>query len=184
MRLIRLVTRHENRTVAADLWPEENVAAIGWSRAGDLKGKSKDAIKRALSQSGYDNRSSEYAASQLVTFRDKIRMGDLVLAYRCNNMVALVGEAGSAYRFEQENKVGDPSGPVRYPHQVKVSWWARPRDFHRTNLHNTNLPELVDWVALRGTIYYRDYADSVLTTLRQELNDIPNGAGPVSVPGR
>ncbi len=171
-RLFRIVTNHENPKVAAQLWKSLAVAAIGWSRVGSIRSVSKDELVRKLRQAyGKTENEANYAASQLLTFRE-IAEGDLIIGYQKENTVSMVGTAKTGYDFDNRNEVGDPSGPVHYPHQVSVEWLNKPRDFHRTNFYRTSSPELVDWVSLRGTIYSKYVGDHLLDEVRR----IPSGA--------
>src|SRR5207245_6243552 len=145
-RLFRIVTNHKNPKVATQLWKTLGVAAIGWSRAGNIGDKTKDEIISALRESyGMTKTEANYASSQLLTFRE-IAREDFVMAYEKDNMVALVGKATRGYRFSRDNDVGRPDGPIHYPHQVSMDGWPRPRNFHRKNCYLTSYTDLVGWV--------------------------------------
>ncbi len=179
--LFRIVTHHQNPQVAAQMWRTSGLAAIGWSRSGDIAGSSRDEVTIVLRRA-YQMTQGEanYAATQLFTFRD-IAKEDLIFAYQKDNIVSLVGQATRGYGFDRNNEVGDVNGPIHYAHQVLVDWWPRPRDFHRTNFYHTSMPGLVQWACLRGTIYRRG---DTTERLRSELRGIPNGAGPIRRPRR
>ncbi len=149
MKIVRIVTHHEDPERASELYYEEGVIAVGWSDFGNLKGLSKEEIKE-ISQDIWERTPAESAsdASQLLMFRDDVDIGDIVLAYRTNNIVAMIGEVIGKYQFDEENKVGDPNGDVGYANQKEVSWWEKPRNFNRTLLPKP----LDDAVALPGTI--------------------------------
>ncbi len=186
-RLVRIVTFHVEgeRDVAADLWREEKVAAMGFGRTGDLRGMSveriRELVRRHYSTRTMDRRtitrsqdSINRAASDLVWFRDEVNPEALVLAYKCRNYIAMIGKVSSGYRYELNNRLGsfEAQNKWDYPHQVGVDWWSRPEPFHRSGFSRTVLPGLEGWVARRGTIYFKDYEDSVLEQLEDQLRAI------------
>ncbi len=164
-KLIRIVTHHGKPEKAAELFAEEEVIAVGWARSGSIAEKTRDEIIQMLIEEGIPN--PEWGASQLITFRDEIEMGDIIIAYATKNVVALIGEVSSEYMCNNENKVGDPDGEIDYPNQRKMLWWDKPKNFHRSLLPN-DLPELV---ASRGTIKILDY-DIDVNKLREDLDKI------------
>ncbi len=167
-KLVKIVTHHEFPEKAAELFAEEGVAALGWGKVGDLTGKSREEIKSIAKKKWNANeREAAKDASQLSMFRDDVKKGDIVLAYKRNNKVALVGEVVSGYIFNDRNKVGKPNGEIRYPQQVKVNWWEKPRNFHRSLLPE----DLASWVAQIGTIAVRNYD---IKKLKEELQKIPS----------
>src|SRR6266516_1982962 len=123
MQLVRIVAHHEDPRRAADLFASEGVAAIGWSSLGDIGSKTRQEIKDLIQEKW---RSSEQESSrmtwELLTFRDRVKIGDTVIAYVRDNTVALVGEVVRSYEFNNRNKVGDKGGPVGYAHQIGVRW--------------------------------------------------------------
>lgn len=163
---MKIVTHHEEPERAADLFAEEGVAAIGWIREGSIAGKTKEEIEEMLVNEGFDP--PEFAARQLITFRDEIKEQDIVIAYRTKNIVALIGEVTHEYEFNPKNKVGKPEsegGEIDYPNQVTVRWWETPRNFHRNLLPG----DLSETVASRGTIRILDY-DVDVDKLKEALN--------------
>jgi len=158
MRLVRIVTHHRRRKEAARLFLEEGVAAMGWQVVGDIQGKSPDQIETILiNQRQYSRNKAINARSQLLALRDRVKEGNIVFAYQCDNTVALVGKVTREYRFNDTNGLGDPEGDFKHPHQIEVDWRPRPRSFPRSYL-----PNLADWLATRGTIAFQDYDQSAL----------------------
>lgn len=103
----------------------------------------------------------------MVAFREGVSIGDIVLAYKLNNIVALVGEIVGEYEFNAKNAVGDLKGEIGYANQRRVKWWERPRDFDRHFLPKG----LAEWVARPGTISIRQYN---IGKLKKILQNIPS----------
>jgi len=167
MKLVKIVTHHENPDKAAELFAEERVVAVGYADLGDFRKLSRDEIKRK-SQKVWKRSEHESAkdASQLAMFRDEVKNGDIVFAYKGNNEVALVGQIVGPHKYNTKNKVGDPKGEIGYPNQRKVKWWDSPRNFDRSFLPK----ELSEWVARPGTISVREYN---IKKLKKALQEIP-----------
>jgi restriction system protein len=108
-RVVKIVTHHENPQRAAELFAEDGVVGVGWAKAGNLVGNTKDQIKRLLKRRVEKDYSEQQAATSLLRFRDEVNVGDVVLAYRGHNKVALVGEVLGPYQFNKRNHVGNPS---------------------------------------------------------------------------
>jgi MoxR-like ATPase len=155
VKLVRIVTHHDNPERAAELFAEERVVAVGWLRSGSISGKTVDEIEKMLINEGWDPPS--YPRSQLIKFRDEIKKGDIIVAYKKRNVVALIGEViDGRFKFNNRNKMGlpkDKGGEIDYPNQKEVKWWDKPRDFHR-NLLPGNLSKMV---IERRTIKILDY---------------------------
>lgn len=168
MQIIKIVTHHEHLEKAAELFLKEGVVAVGWSEFGDLTGLTYEKIKQVSKKKW---KSSEHKAasdaSQLVAFRDQIHKGDIVFAYKLDNMVALVGEVTGNYKYYTRNSVGDPKGEIYYANQRKVKWFNTPRNFDRHFLPKA----LSEFVALQGTISIRSYDRA---KLEKALKDIPS----------
>lgn len=168
MKLVKIVTHHKQPDLAAEQLAREGVIAIGWSEFGDLtnltyddlKQKSKKKWKRTERESASD-------ASQLIAFRDEVNIGDIVFAYKLNNIVALVGEIAGRYKFNTKNSVGNPKGEIYYANQRKVKWWDTPRNFDRHFLPRN----LSEWVARPGTISIRKYD---VKKLKKTLQNVPS----------
>jgi len=149
VQVIKIVTHHKDPKRAAEILYEDGVVAVGWTDFGDLTGKTKDEIQQ-ISQAkwGGSNLSSLKDANQLITFRDKIHKGDLIIAYSRNNTVAMIGEIEGDYYFDDKNRVGNINGELGYANQLKVVWWEKPRNFNRSKLP----PPLDEKVKVPGTI--------------------------------
>jgi 5-methylcytosine-specific restriction endonuclease McrBC GTP-binding regulatory subunit McrB len=149
MKIIKIVTHHENPARAADLFYQEGVVAVGWTEFGDITNLTKEQIME-ISQKKWRRTETESLtdAVQLIRFRDEIQKGDIIIAYRKNNIVAMIGEVVGDYYFDDKNVVGDPDGEVGYANQRKVKWWKEPRNFDRSHLP----APLNEKVALPGTI--------------------------------
>ena len=161
VQIVKVVTHHRNPQRAAELCYEEGIVAVGWTDIGDLSGLTKEEIMQK-SQEKWERTPQESVsdARQLITFRDEIGQGDIVIAYRTNNIVAMIGEIEGDYFFDDKNKVGNRDGDVGYANQRRVRWWEKPRNFNRSYLP----PPLNERVALPGTILIceRDYERSKL----------------------
>jgi len=149
MKVVKVVTHHEDPEGAAKLFYEENVVAVGWTGFGDISDLTREEIMEISQKKHHRSPQKSLSdASQLITFRDKINKGDIVIAYKRNNIVAMIGEIESDYYFDNKNKVGNPAGHVGYANQRKVRWWEKPRNFNRSYLP----PPLNKKVAVPGTI--------------------------------
>lgn len=166
VKLIKIVAHHEKPMEASKLFAKEEVVAVGWARSGTIDKKTKEEIIEMLVKEGIKN--PEWGATQLLTFRDEIEIGDIVIAYATQNIVALVGEVTGDYKFNKDNLVGDPEGNIDYPNQKSMSWWDKPRFFHRNFLPD----DLSASVASRGTIRILD-RDVNVTKLKEWLEKIP-----------
>jgi len=149
MKVVKIVTHHEYPEKAAELFYEEGVVAVGWTEFGVISGLTKEEIMEISQRKWGRTRPQSLAdATQLIAFRDEIDKGDVIIAYRKNNIVAMIGEVESDYYFDDKNKVGNPEGDIGYANHRKVKWWEKPRNFHRSYLP----PPLNENVALPGTI--------------------------------
>jgi len=164
-KIVKIVAHHENPIMASELFAEEGVVAVGWVREESIAGKNREEIILMLVKEGFDN--PEWGASQLIMFRDELEVGDVVIAYRTKNIVALIGDVIGEYEFNCENKVGRPDGEVDYPNQKRVNWWEKPRNFHRNLLPD----DLSETVASRGTIKILDH-DANVNKLKEALDSI------------
>lgn len=131
-KIFAIITYHEpkEREEAAEAWKIDKVAAIGWSRVGDLrKIHTFEQLSRKLSPGSRGPKS-------LWTFLKEVKKGDLILAYATKNVIAYVGEVTGRYEFETKNNVGiNPrKGGFGYSHQKHVKWWMNPHHFSRSSL--------------------------------------------------
>lgn len=100
-----------------------NIVAIGWPKIGDLKGNSREDIKRILSDHGYSGLELGNAYATINIFVNRISKGDLVLVPDGDDIY--FGEVTSDYSFV------DSDISEGYPHQRSVKW--------RTNVSRTSL---------------------------------------------
>ncbi len=155
------------RKSAADLFVRDDVAAMGWPVVGNLRGKNMDQIESILmNRYKYSKNHAANAAGQLLALRDRVKEGNTVFAYQCNNTVARVGKVIEEYKFNESNDLGDPQGPFKYPQQIRMEWRDRPR----VPFDRSLLPDLQEWLARRGTIVFCDYD---LDALEAALRRIP-----------
>jgi len=155
VQLVKVVTHHKKklRRSGAELFGKLGVAAIGWNQVGDLTHKSMEEMEAILMEKRqYSKNHAANAAGQLVAWRDRVKEKDMIFAYECDNIVARIGDVIGRYMFDRSNALGDLDGEFKYPQQIKVKWREKPRFFHRSEL-----PDLSDWLARRGTIALRDY---------------------------
>jgi len=166
MKLVKIVTHHENQSRAAALYLQEGLIAIGYVYNKAASQMDEAGIKNYLRK---DRELSEgqigTSASIFLKFRDEIKEGDKVLAYAGGNQVALVGEIAGPHKFNDKNIVGDEKGDVGYPNQRKVKWWDAPQNFDRSYLPS----DLSGWVARPGTLAIRDYDIKKLTSALQRI---------------
>jgi hypothetical protein len=167
VQLVKVVTHHKKRLrhPAAELFGRLGVAAVGWNQVGDLTRKSMEEMEAILMEKRqYSKNHAANAAGQLVAWRDRVSERDVVFAYECDNIVARVGDVIGRYKFDRSNTLGDLDGEFKYPQQIKVRWRQKPRFFHRSEL-----PDLSDWLARRGTIALRDYDRSPLEDMLSRI---------------
>ena len=192
-RIVRIVTSHvrSERDTVVDSWKADGVAAIGFGRTGDLRGLSKDEIRHRVAReypTRYrpgtrerivrTKRSINRVVNDLLWFRDEVVPPALIFAYQTQNCVALVGDVTERYDYNANNRVGSHSALWKdYQHQVDVKWWDKPPRFHREVLSETILPELVRWIGRTGTIYFKDFEDTQVETLKSQLLEIPGDCG-------
>src|SRR5438046_862421 len=95
---------------------EQNVVAMGWQRLGDLTKYQTTAAVKALVDAEFVEFSSSARAgtiAQVVAFRSKMRMGDLVILLRSDAPTVAVGTVTGDYAYR-------PELPV--PHVRTVDW--------------------------------------------------------------
>lgn len=137
---------------------------------GDISAKSREEIKIFLMEEwGQTEQEAAMGAASLLRFRNEIDVSDLVFAYKGRNKIALVGEVTDGYEFNDKNRVGDPKGEIGYPNQRKVNWWDVLRNFDRHYLPS----DLMQKVALPGTIHIFEMDEEYLTILKEDLKKLP-----------
>lgn len=162
-----IVTHHESPKKVADILYKEGIVAIGFSKLGNLKGKTKEQMRTLLRKMKFSTGELASAIGMVTRFRDELKVGDIVLSYAGHNKVALVGKIKGKYEYNSKNVVGNLRGEIGYPNQRKVQWREYPRNFHREYLPK----DLRDKVALPGTIHI---FDSDVEKLEKALRDIPS----------
>lgn len=112
----------------AHAWKEfvaEDVAAIGWSRLGDLREySSRDEIKAKLRELRGDDSNPIHAAHTCFSFAHRMKPGDIVFAKRGRYEIIGAGVVTGAYEYHPEREP--------YVQRRKVAWThkgnGRPRD--------------------------------------------------------
>ena len=166
MKLVKIVTHHENPKRAAEIYLKEGLIAIGYVYEKTVAKKGKEKIKEYFrEQRGLTEQQVGQSTSIFLKFRDEIKEGDTIFAYAGDNKIALVGEVVGKCIFDDKNIVGDEKGDIGYPNQRKVKWWDNPRNFDRSFLPR-RLPE---WVARPGTLSIREYDIKKLQKILQEI---------------
>lgn len=133
----------------------------------------RDEIKQRLKSSyaqyrGRNGRNPYRAADELLDFRDKVRIGDVVFAYKKENTVGLVGEVVGGYRYKRSNSTGSENG-LDYANQRRARWWGPPFvDFDRSHLDELSIG---GWVSLQGTIHVIDGDPLLMSLPKKHLRD-------------
>lgn len=133
----------------------------------------RDEIKQRLKSSyaryrGRNGRNPYRAADELLDFRDKVRIGDVVFAYKKENTVGLVGEVVGGYRYKRSNSTGSEDG-LDYANQRLARWWGPPFvDFDRSHLDEFSIG---GWVSLQGTIHVIDGDPLLMSLPKKRLRD-------------
>ncbi len=111
MTIWRLIAHHYNATEAIKLMRETNRLAIGWSKIGNLEGKSKDDISKLICEGYPELNNSRTGAPSLYHFYKNIEIGDWVIVneYRRKHSVF---EITGKYEF-----VSEENSLLGYQHQ-------------------------------------------------------------------
>jgi hypothetical protein len=116
MNIYAISTHHKarrDRLRAAEFWKEDEVCAVGY--------------RWTFKEEWGD----EPCTDRFQLFLE-ISKGDVILAYSSGNTIAYVGEvADGILRTEKKNKTGSI---YKYWNQLRVSWWAEPNHFDRSEL--------------------------------------------------
>jgi restriction system protein len=96
----------------------ENRVLVHWDGSPNLTGLSTQELERGLlsSHPAWNNRQLGQARSQLLAFRDRIQIGDLVAVPRKENNLIAVGRVIGDYSFDTK------AGPGDFPHFRTVEW--------------------------------------------------------------
>lgn len=82
MKLVKIVTHHENPSKAAELYLHEGLIAIGYVYDKAVSQKNEEGIKEYFrKQRGLTEQQVGQSASIFLKFRDDIKKGDVVFAY-------------------------------------------------------------------------------------------------------
>lgn len=110
-------------SVLAKPFEEHGLVAVGWPElAEDLRSLSRWQLVERLEQEGRS--SPDQDADELLTFRDQVVTGDLVVTPDTPNQDYLLGQVTGTYEFLGSTPLDDPElGPYR--HVRRVDWWGR-----------------------------------------------------------
>lgn len=156
---------HENQDAYAEAFLKHGVVAIGWD-VGDISKMNGDQIEKKAKAEDYGN--PQEAKSVLLRFRDKISIGDPVIAYKSPNTIVAVGRIVSDYYYDDKDNLGSSKG-LCYPHKRKVEWREKPRMFDRMFLPE----DFRTVVSIPGTFKTLGYDFSII---EKELNKVPDEA--------
>ena len=107
----------------AEAFEDNGVVAIGWpDLVGDLKPLSLWQVVAALEQAGLPTPDQD--ADELITFRDQVMTGDLVVTPDTPNREFLVGKVTGAYEFRPSSPIVDLEDGA-YRHIRTMDWWGR-----------------------------------------------------------
>ncbi|UUM11167.1 hypothetical protein NQU17_10945 [Clostridiaceae bacterium HFYG-1003] len=113
----------------------DNKIALGWSKTGDIAEMSKDEVRDKMeAEYNYTGMALSGNLTSLMTLRDRIQIGDLVVTADGPNIS--VGEVKSEYYFDEDAAKED------YGHQRKVQWILK-------NIDRNDIPDELRQ-ALRG----------------------------------
>lgn len=161
----RIIAGHENQDAYAEAFLKHGVVAIGWYM-GDISKMDGPEIEKEAKARGYSN--PQEGKNVLLRFRDKVAIGDPVIAYKSPNTIVAVGRIVSDYYYDNKDNLGSPKG-LQYAHRRKVEWREKPRMFDRNFLPE----DFRNVVSIPGTFKTLEYDFSVI---EQELDKIPDEA--------
>lgn len=105
----------------ASSFEEHGLVALGWSGlVGDLRNLSRWQVVGALEGVGITTADED--ADELISLRDQVLVGDIVVTPDASRRGFLVGRFAGPYEFRGHSPVGDEDGP--YEHTRKVEWWG------------------------------------------------------------
>lgn len=158
----RIVTGHEKQDLYAEAFLKYNVVAVGWYMD-DISNMRSEEIEKQAEIRGYDN--PKEGRHVLLRFRDKIEIGDPVIAYRSPNTIVAVGKIVSDYFYDNKCDLGSAEG-LCYPHMRKVNWREKPRMFDRIFLPE----DFRNIVSIPGTFKTLQYDFS---KIERALDNVP-----------
>jgi len=115
---------------------------IGFYKVGDISKKTEDELLEKVREK-YEEEEISHIKCCLLRFRDKIKGGDLVIAYRSPNTIVAVGRITSGYFFDERRKRDSEEG-LGLPHRRKVEWIEGSQNISRY--------ELPDYVSKRAAL--------------------------------
>lgn len=111
-----------------------NEVGIGIFKVGDISSIAEEKLlKKACEE--YEKEGSRLT-KELLRFRDKIEIGDPVIAYRLDNTVLAVGRITSGYFFDKRRNKDSKKG-LGLPHRRKGEWIEEKQNFSRYELKDT-----------------------------------------------
>jgi len=119
----RIVAGHERQDAYAEAFLRYGVVAVGW-HMDDISNMTGEEIEKQASMRKYGN--PKEAKHVLLRFRDKINIGDPVIAYKSLNTIVAVGRITSDYFYDNKDDLGSLQG-LWYCHKRKVNWREKPR---------------------------------------------------------
>jgi len=108
-----------------------NEIGIGFYKLGDISKKTEDELLEKACEIYKDE--GPRIKGYLLRFRDKIKIGDPVIAYMSPNTVVAVGRIKSDYLFRKDRNRDSKEG-LGLPHRRKVEWMKEPQNFSRYEL--------------------------------------------------
>jgi len=115
---------------------------IGFYKVGDISKMTEDELLEKVREK-YDEEEISHIKGCLLRFRDKIKVGDLVIAYMSPNTIVAVGRITSGYFFDERRNRDSEEG-LGLPHRRKVEWIEGSQNISRY--------ELPDYVSKRAAI--------------------------------
>lgn len=88
-----------NQDLHAEDFLKNNVIGVGWYRVGDISNMTESELGNKCAIYGL---SGPYVKSVLLDFKDKIKVGDIVIAYKSTNTVVAIGRVAGEYFFEKK----------------------------------------------------------------------------------
>lgn len=106
---------------------------IGFYKLGDISKMTEDELLKKACKIYKEE--GPRIKGYLLRFRDKIKVGDSVIAYRSPNTIVAVGRIKSGYFFDEMRNRDSKEG-LGLPHRRKVEWMKESRNFSRYELTN------------------------------------------------
>ncbi|MDQ2649793.1 MAG: hypothetical protein M3Z03_09570 [Actinomycetota bacterium] len=158
MKSVWLIRAGEGSALAKP-FEDNGVVAVGWPEiVEDLRSLSRWQLVERLEREG--KAGPDQDADELLTFRDQVVTGDLVVTPDTPNQDYLIGQVTGTYEFWGSSPLVDPEhGPYR--HVRRVDWWGRGdrrelADHLRKDLGYRrtirSLPSPAEWARLAGLV--------------------------------